>query len=63
VKWFHGKFLCEMCGNLNIASRREKTKKIGNNCQKGLKHKYMAGFTPGNDLVIICLPKVTRSPK
>jgi hypothetical protein len=37
--------------------------KNGNNYQKGLKHKYMAGFTPGNDLVIICLPKVTRSPK
>jgi hypothetical protein len=52
VKWFHGKFVHEMCGNLNIASRREKTKN-GNNCQKGLKHKYMAGFTPGNDLVIM----------
>jgi hypothetical protein len=59
---FPGKFICEMCGNLNIVSRREKTKKNGNNCQKGLKHKYMVSFAPGNDLVIIFLPKVTRSP-
>ena len=33
-----------------------------NNCQKDLKHKCMTGFTPGNDLVIICLPKLARSP-
>jgi len=25
---FPGKFICEMCGNLNIVSRREKTKKM-----------------------------------
>ena len=56
-----GNILCEMCGNLNFVSRHENTKN-GNNCRKGQKHKCMAGFTPGSDLVIICLPKLTRSP-
>ena len=49
-----------MCGNLIFALWREKTKN-DNNCTKGLKHKCMAGFTLGIDLLIIYLPKVTRS--
>jgi hypothetical protein len=60
VKWRHGKFVCEMCGNLNFVSRQGKTK-IGNNCQKVVKHMSMVGFTPGNDLVIICPPNVNIS--
>jgi len=42
-------------------SRGEKKTKNENNCTKGLKHKCMGGFTLRIDLVIICLPKVTRS--
>ena len=41
-----GKNLCEMCGNLTFVSRQQNTKN-GNNCQKCLKHKCMAEFTPG----------------
>ena len=61
VKGRYGKFVCEMSGNLNFASRQGKTEN-GNNCWKGPKHKCMAGFTPGRDQVIIGLPKLTRSP-
>ena len=57
----YGKFVCEMSGNLNFVSRLGKTENR-NNCWKGLKHKCMVGFIPGNDLVIICLPKLIRSP-
>ena len=63
MKGRHGNFLCQICGNLNFISRREKGKNE-NNCQKCLKHKCTYGWvhTPGNDLVITYLPIVTRPP-
>ena len=45
-----------LCVKTSTLSHGGKKTKKGNNCQKALKHMCMAGFTPGNDIVIICLP-------
>ena len=57
-----GNILCEMCGNLNFVSRQENTKKWKQLPKVPEAHVYGWVHTPGKDLVIICLPKLTRSP-
>jgi hypothetical protein len=51
-----------MCGNLNFASRREKTKKSKQLPKLPEAHVHGWVHTPDNNLIIICLPKVAKSP-